>query len=319
MVVCSCWRSVYSRVRLVIHSFRVLVCSAVCGSLVSCSLFRPKDDDATWGDPHWEFEDGENTQAQGAGADSGWGTPSESSDRRLVGSSREADYWPTTQELESRGGNFSTEEYADPVESALPETESPSLKSTFAFNEPKLPQPPADGDVDPLAGFWEDDHSDSEIRRSGDSESEPVEAAAAMSDTDATIALASPSEVAQPEPDIALPILAPIPPSPTPARGGYARNGATPTVSGFSSSESAMLSPPATRIPDVILLNSGVSAAAKSAFENVSLFSGGMRPARPRYSQGSLLDRRRRVSLTDMNALGVGPLEAPSIDLIGHP
>ena len=308
----------------------------VCGSMVSCSLFRPKDDEDTWGDPHWQFENGEVTQAS-ARSESSRGEQDYASalpkagadkrDRRLVASSRDVDYWPTTQELEARGGSLTIEDYSRTAHAALHGTDAPAPQShmadePFSLNEPEPPLPP-DNDVDPLAGFWDDgadegigdgeDHTDDEIQRAGADQGEPFiiasEGSPITPDDESDVAIAT----AQQENDA--PVLVPIPPSSTPLRNG-------PIVGSARSSAGALDSvgrPDAPKVvPEVVLLDSGSPAADGTAFDGVSLLTGeAVSEGNP--ADGSLLDQRRRVSITEMDTVTDGPLLPPSFGPVEAP
>ena len=301
----------------VISIFRLALALVTCGSLVSCSLFRPKEnDDDTWGDPHWKMDGTDQTQAE----NSARGTHSPDEKRsRLIGSSRNSDYWPTTEELENRGGHLSMADYERNEElalesfgSSLSSANEPTLEpegGNFALSEPELPMP-AD-DVDPLAGFWdEEDHSDGSIQRAGGPQDDPLIADASDVDiSEERVNDVSPAPE-EPEGEAAPPVLMPIPPSPQPPRTGG-------STIGSSQSPSSNLVPRMSKTshslpPEVVLLDAE-TMVTDSAFDDVSLLSNEQpEPGAVRH-QSSILDRRQRLSLTDLDPSSDGPLARPSI------
>lgn len=312
----------------VIQCLRFLLLVTVCGSQLSCSLFRPREnDEETWGDPHWKFDNGSS-----AGSTAGQPAPGQP---RLVGTSREAAYWPTTGELEARGGSLALKDEARKAPAAnAGRGDAAADAEVFALLEPALPDNTnvAPGG-DPLAGFWEEqdagDSTDADIRDAeaeGDAAEEgspelrpsPVVAtadeteqgavAAAEKSADATVA----AREADPSPGMP----APIPPSTVPARGGT-----VVSATGFLETAPHRVDPlpePVGAIPEVLLLDSEAGSADADAFDNVSLLAD--KPVmRERTGPASLLDRRRRLTLTEFGAVSDGPLFLPSIDLFESP
>jgi hypothetical protein len=304
----------------------VLLTAVICGSLVSCSLFRPKENDEdTWGDPNWKIGDvgvsradrstgrvsPELAAAPGAG------------ERHLAGTSHDADYWPATQELEAQGGSLSIEHYQEKETKALDSSNEPFASASslnqnepeemYPMTDPELPTP-ADG-VDPLAGFWDDkeDYTDGTIQRADAPQEDPFIAGASS----------EPEPEPEPEPDLSgelqssdtPPVLMPIPPSSAPDRAGGIISTNKPTLPKSTPEPSAAMPQKvgAKKVSDVLLLDAETSVT-DAAFEGVSLLNSGAAPAMQRSSEESFLDRRQRVSLTDVGINSYGPLTLPSIE-----
>jgi hypothetical protein len=280
---------------------RLLFASVICGSLVSCSLFRPKEkDDDTWGDPHWEFNGQGGTQAKA-------GAVENRSDRkfselennaRMVASNQPIDYWPTTQELEARGGNLTMEDYEHTAETALHSlTESGAgqssgmVEESFSLPELDLPVAATTEGGDPLAGFWEEDSSDNDKSSDDDFSDDTIQKAGAAQEDEpfpATTASSVDSlsaEVGKVEPP-------PIPP-----------------LSSFSAEVVADKSMSA----DVVLLDAE-TPVIEAAFNDLSILNTPSLSAPSSGRADSFLDRRERVSLSDVGRAGDGPLSAPSIE-----
>ncbi|MDA0811415.1 MAG: hypothetical protein O3C21_03340 [Verrucomicrobia bacterium] len=327
--------------RNLILSLRVLLTAVICGSLVSCSLFRPKkNDEDTWGDPNWKIGD---DGGSGGSAERSTNTRTVSpelaaapgaGERRLVGTSQDADYWPTTQELEAHGGDLSIEHYRERERKALHSSNEPlaPASSSNGSNEPEEMYPmagpelptPADG-VDPLAGFWDEkeDHTDGTIQRADglqeqENEQEDPFIAGSLSESDSELEpeLSVESQGSESQSSETPPVLMPIPPSSTPARAGMISSN-TPTLPKSTPELNAASTPKLedSKVSDVVLLDAE-SPVTDAAFEGVSLLDSGAMPTTGRSSEASFLDRRKRLSLTDLgtNSDSGGPLTSPSIE-----
>ncbi|MEZ5324018.1 MAG: hypothetical protein R3F19_03020 [Verrucomicrobiales bacterium] len=306
--------------RYFIFSLRVLLTAGICSSLISCSLFRPKEnDDDTWGDPNWKIGEGgtASTNKSSVGLATALPGKGEPDDRHLASLTPETDYWPTTQELEARGGSLSVEHYQE-AERALHSSNGTFVATTQtdelnAFKEPQLPQP-SDG-ADPLAGFWdeEDDYTDATIQRAGAPQEDPFLAGSPAPEASSDIELDESTTAAQK--DEMPPVIMPIPPSSTPSRSGSMISTSQPAVSRVPSEPepAQQLEVADTKVPDVVLLDA-TTTVTDAAFEGVSLINSGATPSIERSEEGSFLDRRKRVSLSDVGATSDGPLMAPSIE-----
>ena len=161
----------------------------ICGGLSSCSLFQP-DRDEGWGDPDWNFEDLSQGQAQQQAGH-------HQSNRRLIGSSQQlASRWPEAVALaerakENRKGSWKfwqstrkvSERRARPIDLSQYQRVNRSPGAFVHQRPPRshddltpvetyiLDQPDStttkeiESEVDPMVGYWENDHSDSLIQR----------------------------------------------------------------------------------------------------------------------------------------------------------
>jgi hypothetical protein len=311
--------------------------------LSSCSLFRSgENDDDAWGDPNWQIG-GESAATEPlTEVESPWtvsqrkagprptstpmlsGSSSAAGDGpRLVATSRDENFWPTTEESKYAQSEISRfEEQADHA----PESGDESVPDSSMLRSLGPRRLPTQND-DPLAGLLEDgepnqeeftadvfgaeDHSDDSIQRVGSQpQSEPKDFVGPGMNPSVPVA------------DEIPPVIAPIPPSRTPVPSrtvlGAALGPQKPPVAnptrktprGPAPIASKLSSQRPQAVPAVIWLNSDAAPIAE-AFKSVSLLN--EQPV-PTPGDNSVLDRRSKWSFSKMPAMSETSSGTPLLD-----